>query len=242
MDYALSSALMEPEQCAGHYGETCILLPNLASCYPRPEVGKALEPSDLPRGGTGDVLYLCAQSLFKLLPQHDDVYVRIARANPRARFCFIGGRAERVRDRFRERLRRAFRARSLDADIHCRLLSNLPHAEFLGLCRRADVILDSFAWSGNNTSMEAAAFDKPIVTCPGDMMRARHSYGILQRLGITSTIADDVDSYVEIAVALGGDQKLRAQTATEMRERKTRLYDDVEPIRALERFFMDATR
>jgi protein O-GlcNAc transferase len=43
------------------------------------------------------------------------------------------------------------------------------------------------------------------VTCPGETFASRHGLSYLSCLGLTETVARDVDEYVEIAVALGGD-------------------------------------
>jgi predicted O-linked N-acetylglucosamine transferase (SPINDLY family) len=189
---------------------------------------------------TNAVKYLCAQSLFKLLPQYDDAYPRIAMENRRARFLFIGGHSSFITEAFLHRLGRAFARCGLDATDYCLVLPRLPHAQFLGLCRAADVILDSPIWSGFNSTMEAIAFDKPVVTLPGPMMRGRHTYGVLRRLGIEDTVARDLDDYVDIAARIGADAPLRSAVVEQTRMREARLYDDREAIRSLERFLLHA--
>jgi predicted O-linked N-acetylglucosamine transferase (SPINDLY family) len=49
----------------------------------------------------------------------------------------------------------------------------------------------------------------PVVTLPGPMMRARHTYAILTMMGIDETIASDEDDYVAIAVRFGKDGRFR---------------------------------
>jgi predicted O-linked N-acetylglucosamine transferase (SPINDLY family) len=90
-------------------------------------------------------------------------------------------------------------------------------------------------WSGNNTAHEAVACGLPIVTLPGRMMRGRHCLAILQRLGLTDTIANDMEDYVQIAVKLARDRKLREHLRAETLHRKNRIFDDSEPILALEK-------
>ncbi|MEH2181688.1 hypothetical protein [Nostoc sp.] len=44
--------------------------------------------------------------------------------------------------------------------------------------------------------IKAIACHLPIVTCLGEFMRVRHSYGFLQAIAITQTIADNTSQYI----------------------------------------------
>jgi predicted O-linked N-acetylglucosamine transferase (SPINDLY family) len=67
-------------------------------------------------------------------------------------------------------------------------------------------------------------------------MRGRHSLAILTMMGITDTVASDVDDYVDLAVRLGRDTSLRREASGRIAANKHRLYGDMESIRALEAF------
>ena len=56
--------------------------------------------------------------------------------------------------------------------------------KFLSLIEQSDIILDSLNWSGGNSSLEAISLNKPIVTCPSEFMRGRHTYSILRKLNV----------------------------------------------------------
>jgi predicted O-linked N-acetylglucosamine transferase (SPINDLY family) len=113
---------------------------------------------------------------------------------------------------------------------------------FLGLVREADIILDSVGWSGGNTTLEAIAFDKPIVTLPGELMRSRHTAAILNVLGIEETVARDLDDYVRLSVRLALDRSWRSQIDSQINSSKSRAYDDLEAVRGLGRFLESAAR
>jgi predicted O-linked N-acetylglucosamine transferase (SPINDLY family) len=233
MDYVLSSDLMEPAGAEAHYTERLVRLPNLASAYPRPVAGDGTAPAlvqALKRAGR--VLYLCSQSLYKLLPQDDRVFADIAKAVPAAEFLFISHPEPAVTEFFRQRMAAAFARAGADGRrVHC--VPALTQQDFYALNREVDVILDSFAWSGNNSTLEALAFDRPVVTLPGAMMRARHTAAILTRLGIPELIARDRPDYVAIAARLGRDPAWRASVMARIAERSAALYDDPAPIAAL---------
>ena len=236
MDYFLSSDLMEPENGSEYYSEKLIRLPGLMSAYPKPDVEAAEEPdldfSEL----SSRSRYICLQSLYKLLPQFDFIYPAIALANPKAHFGFIGESSEAVTRLFRSRLDAAFRAVDLEASDYVSIYPRLSQLQFYGLARSADVILDSMLWSGNNSSMEASAFGKPIVTWAGPMMRGRHSLAILKRAGVEDTVVSDVDEYIALAAALGTQPDQRADISARLMASHDELFDNSESVRGLEEF------
>jgi predicted O-linked N-acetylglucosamine transferase (SPINDLY family) len=188
----------------------------------------------------GDVVYFCAQSLYKYLPHHDPLYPAIARAVPSARFVFIAHASQYVTDRFLARLGRAFAAAGLDARAHVVMVPPLPTAEFHGLAQTSDVFLDNPEWSGCNTSLEAMAKGLPAITLPGQFMRGRHTFAFLKMMGLHELIASDMESYVTLAVRMGLDAAAREEARQGIAERLPRLYGDLECVRALERFIEKA--
>lgn len=237
IDYALSSALMEPEDAQTHYSEKLVLLPHLASSYPFPATTTAVRPRTLKEKDPKKVIYLNLQNLLKLLPQHDDIFPKLALRVPNAEFHFLATGYEGVRNIFIKRIESAFQAHGLDASRFCFFHPSLPQQEFYGLVEYGDVVLDSLDWSGNNSSMEAIAFDKPVVTMPGSTFRSRHSFGILQRLDCPELIAKSKEEYLDIAAKLS-DAKLRSGIALKIHNNKSVLYEDSAPIRALEEFLV----
>jgi len=238
LDYYLSGDLMEPEDAQDHYCERLIRLPGLGVCYPKPMIPRPLLRKSRTGFGLGEdrIVFLCCQSIFKYLPQHDDLFVRIAKRLPAAQFVFLALNEMVSRD-FLARAQRAFAAQGLEASDHCVILPLLGKFDYWNLNLVADVFLDSLEWSGGITTLEAIACELPIVTMPGRFMRGRHSYGILSQLGITDTIAHDKDEYVGIAVRLGENREWRTDVINRMKANHARLYSDTNCIRALEGFF-----
>jgi protein O-GlcNAc transferase len=235
IDVFLSSELMEPPDGAGHYTEQLLPLPGIGTYYIPLEVDPA--PVDWQAWGVDPdrVLYLCAQSLFKYLPQYDEVFPRIAREVGKCQFLFLRGRlSQGIRERFWQRLRRAFQAYDLAAEEYVVLLPELSPAEYAAYNALGDIYLDSLGWSGGNTTLEALPHGLPIVTLPGSLMRGRHTYAILQQMGILDTIAHTLDEYVQIASQLGLDPEWREQMGQQVKARQDRVYRDPAPIRALE--------
>ena len=238
IDYYLSGDLMEPQDAQDHYSERLVRLPGLGVCYPKPIIPRPLLRKSRADFGLGEdrIVYLCCQSIFKYLPHHDDLFVRIAKRLSEAQFVFLALNDVVAKD-FKTRLRRAFAAQGLEATDHCVILPLLGKFDYLNLNLVADVFLDSLEWSGGVTTLEAIACGLPPVTFPGRYMRGRHSYGILTQLDVTDTVAHDKDEYVEIAVRLGADRQWRTDVINRMKSNHARLYSDTKCVRALEDFF-----
>ncbi|GET41993.1 glycosyl transferase family 2 [Microseira wollei NIES-4236] len=243
IDYHLSSDLMEPENGQEHYSEKLVRLPNLAIHYTPLEMPlKAIGKADIGLKND-DIMFWCCQTLQKYLPQHDDVFPRIAQEVTRAKFVFIEYRKGKyVTEVFRQRLSGAFEEFGLDYQDYCIFLPYLDGSTYAGVSAIAEVFLDSIGWSGNNTTMESTAYNIPIVTLPGDLMRGRHTLAILKMMGIEQTIATSKDEYVKIAVRLGQDSQYRQFISRKIAENKHKLYGDLKPIRALEDFLLNVVQ
>ena len=234
IDYYLSSADMEPSDGDSHYTEKLVRLPHLSIAYPTPPAGSGTVPAVVAKmKEQGQTIFLCAQSLFKLLPGHDDVFPAIARAVPDAAFVFIAHKQDYATQIFSDRLYRAFAAAGLSSDNRVTLLPRVSQEDFFAVNRAADVVLDSIGWAGCNSTLEALACDRPVVTLPGETMRARHGLAILNRIGLTDLIARDKNDYVAIASRLGQDPGLRQQISARISASKAALYGDRVPLDAL---------
>lgn len=242
IDYFLSSGLMEPATGDRSYSEQLIRLPNLGIAYTKPNLSKLSKRRSDFQLREEAIVYLCCQSLFKYLPQYDFIFVEIAQRCSQAQFVFVSGFNSLLTQQFAQRLQQAFAIVGLDASDYCVILSRQEQEDYWQLNLLSDVFLDTLSWSGGNTTLEAIACDLPVVTCPGEFMRGRHSYAILQRLNTPETIAQTLEEYIEIAVKLGKDVKWRSQIIQKMREHHAQLYDDLTCVAALENFYQQAIK
>jgi protein O-GlcNAc transferase len=242
IDCFLSGALIEPPDGAEHYSEKLVRLPNIAFHYeplnPEPATVTRQELALRPSA----TAYWCAQSLFKYLPQYDDVFPRIAREAGDCQFVFIRHANKDVTELFRKRLDRAFVAHGLKADDHCVLLDAMSTSRFAAASAQCDVMLDSIGWSGGNTTLEAMAQDLPVVTFEGNLMRGRVSAGMLRMMGMAETVAGTIDDYVALAIRIARDPEWRASLKMRVIRDRERLYRDRTCIAALEEFLERAAR
>jgi predicted O-linked N-acetylglucosamine transferase (SPINDLY family) len=236
IDYFLSSDLMEPENAQEHYTERLIHLPNIGVSYPKPYIPPLTKTrADFQLRDDG-LIYLCCQAPYKYLPQYDFIFAEIARRVPQSQFVFLRGGI------LKPRLDRAFAAIGLKSEDYCVFLSIPERFDYLTINLLSDVYLDTFTWSGGNTTLEAIACYLPVVTCPGEFMRGRHSYSFLRMLEVTDTIAQNETEYIEIAVRLGLDPAWRRHIAERLKENHDRLYDDKACVAGLEAFYKQIVR
>lgn len=241
IDYYLSGELLEPAGAQAHYSERLVTLPNLG-CSFRPLPARPVD-FDLAAHGIPEredcVLFLsCQAGVFKYLPDHDDIFLRIASVIKNCRFIFL--RSGNLFDQFHARLEVAFSASGLDIRQYCIVVDSLPRDEFFGLMTKADIYLDTPSFSGFTTAFQALQCGLPIVTMEGGFMRGRLASALLRRIGIDETVAADVDEYVSIATGLARDGARRSALKTRIAEQLPVVFHDTSPLRAMERFMEEA--
>ena len=232
IDYYFSSELMESQNSQKHYSEKLISLPGIGINYDSSNLSTIKKPNILNKSNA--IIFLNLQSLFKLLPQDDHIYLDILKKQPNCCFWFIHGLRNSISSIFKERISKLFQKHNLSFNEYSIFHPRCTRDEYLGLIEQSDIILDSLNWSGGNTSLEAISLNKPIVTCPSEFMRGRHTYSILRKLNIEETIASSKEKYVEIAVRLAKDNDFRNSIINKIVKNKKKLFNDDKPIKFLE--------
>jgi protein O-GlcNAc transferase len=243
VDYFLSGDLLEPPNAQEHYSEQLVRLPNLGISYPRP----LFPPPNQTRADFGlpedAVLYLSCQLVYKYLPQHDHLLVEIVRRVPKAHLVFVlrstgsNSITEGLKQQFLHRLQGAFAQAGLNFENHYSLLPAQNWQSYPNLLHCMDAFLDTVDFSGGHTTFDAIACNLPVVTLPGELMRGRQSYGMLQMLGVTETIASSEAEYIDIAVRLGLEPEWRAAIVQQMHQNQSRLFNDKACVAGLEAFY-----
>ena len=222
IDYFLSCNLAEPGDAQSHYSERLIRLGGLPFSYRRPPPpASAKMRVDFGLADEENVYFL-AQNLFKVHPAMDTSLRRILEDDPAGRLVLVEGHYPE----WGERLRRRFERSLGPAADRVTFLPRLSHDDYMRLLALADVSLDSFPFSGGNTTYQALAMGTPVVTLPGDYLRGRLSLAILCELGITECIAMDGDDYAKIAVRLATDPDWAAYIAGRIESGASDIFDD----------------
>jgi predicted O-linked N-acetylglucosamine transferase (SPINDLY family) len=234
---------MEPLNAQDQYSEQLICLPNLGFSIDQPTLPTSYGQRSDFQLKDDSIIYLCSQCLLKYLPQYDYFFPTIAQRNYLSQFIFFDSFVGPIAtDSFIKRIEKAFAEFGLDYHQYCMFLPQIETQKYLSLNCLSDVFLDNFSFSGGFTTVDAIACSLPIVTYPGKIMRARQSYGMLQMIGVTETIAETEAEYIEIAVRLGLDHEWRQTVRDKMKANKHRLFNDQECVKGLETFFEEAVQ
>lgn len=235
IDYFVSSELYELpyEEAQTHYSEKLILQQGMCTAYVNPMARYDLKTfrKKLSYGFTSEVkVIFCAQSMFKINPEFDDMLVRILHANPNAVLMMSdGGNKEAVLKRFD--------GKGVTARIH--LSGMLAHQAYMNMMAISDIVLDPYPFGGCNSSLEAFSLGKPVVTRPSQMINGRFTAGFYQRMRLDHCIAHSADAYVDIANRLLQDDTFYQRATKDLQDRAAILYDDAQTIQEWKDMILD---
>ncbi|MBX9693640.1 MAG: hypothetical protein K2Z81_14730, partial [Cyanobacteria bacterium] len=238
IDYYIAPASALADEADEHYTEKLVRMPGVGS-HIELEIEDHKVP-DLSKYGieSGGINFLCVQALHKYLPQFDQVYPRIAARVPHSKFLFVT-RGDLLSEKLERRLRKSFELHGVDFDKHVVMLPRLPLDEFRGLASYGYAFLDTPVNSALVSVIDMLDYGPPPVTMPGRTHRSRNTLGLLNLLGVTETVACDVDQYVEIACRLAENRQLRDSISEKIRAGKTHLLNQLEPVRTLQSFLLE---
>ena len=217
MDDYLSSIMMEPDNGDDHYTERLQRLPRSGVTYPR----IALKPSNKSHAELGvpeSGYFLCCQMPFKITPSEDHFFTEISTRSNKP-IVIIGGPPICENGELERRLR----AKGVNAIF----VPRLERPDYLRLLQLADTSLDLPSWHGGNTTIEAMALGTPVVSLPGEFMRGRHALAFLNQANVPELIANDAESYVNLALDLERQRVIMKNVDVDA------LYEDPAPAQAI---------
>jgi predicted O-linked N-acetylglucosamine transferase (SPINDLY family) len=218
MDYLLADANLVPPGADADYAEQVLRLPDAFTCYAPPAEAPAVTP--LPALARGHVTFGSPNNLAKMTPHVVQTWAEILRRVPHARLLLWYGATTQDAGTQARLL-----ARFADAGVAAERLAWAgwrPHAERLDVYHDMDLVLDTFPFSGCTTTCESLWMGVPVVTCPGETYMSRQSLSVLRAVGLTETIARNLDEYVAQAVSLANDLPRLAAIRAELRPQMAR--------------------
>ena len=235
MDVFFSAAALEPDNAQRHYRERLQLLPALGTCYPTPPTPSTLNRTAL---GLPDSCQLgvCAQSPFKWTPNFTLAAADVLRQSPDAKLVVFDSPVASRSRVFDDYLTHFFAPKGIDIGKRIIRLPQRSREDFLAVLAACDLALDSFGFSGGNTSLDALSVGLPVVTLPGQFMRGRQTFAMLKALQspvCDALIAGDETEFVERAVSLLDNDAVRARIRLAIMINRHKLFDDRLPVAAL---------
>lgn len=209
VDYYLSSDLMEPPDAKNHYTEQLVRLPGLSLNLEKPlyknDYQRKREDFGIPESA---FVVLCTQSLFKILPENDLVFLSILTRCPDAVLVTIGSSGDVSGLPFLRRFHSKLRSYGINPQKKHIVVEKQSQDDFFALNKCADVVLDGTAWSGGQTTLDALASGvTPVALSTGSFMRMRHTAAILKYLELQDLVADSINDLIEIVIMLWGQKE-----------------------------------
>ena len=186
IDAYLSSDWMEPDNGQDYYSERLIRLPfNGLSLkrYQQPVPPMSPAQLGLPENG----FLIVAQSASKLVPAYDELFLRVLDASPLPVVFFTekaGGPSSLVS-------RRLAHPKAIFREM-------IEREHYLRALQLAEASIESPAFGGGFTAVDALQVGTPVITLPGQRLCSRLSNGFIRRTGFMDSIASSPEEFVQL--------------------------------------------
>ncbi len=201
IDHIIGDATIIPPEDEGCYSEQVWRLPGCYLCFDGGPID--LTPVALPAGETGPITFGCLNRRDKMSGPSLDAWAEILRRVPFARLLLKTASFSDAATR--DEMLAAFERRGIGVG---RLIieGETPRRAHLAAYQRVDLALDPFPYTGATTTAETLWMGVPLVTLRGRTFVGRVSASMLQAVGRPELIAETVEDYIDLAVALASDR------------------------------------
>jgi predicted O-linked N-acetylglucosamine transferase (SPINDLY family) len=220
VDYFMSSKLYEIDSAQDHYSEKLIKLDSMCTMYINPN--KYTNYKTRYEFGFSDNyhIYLCAQSLFKILPEFDMYLLSILDKDPNSILIL----QDSVTDSKNKIIKR-FDKYNIDLTrIH--FIGSISHQLYMNYINISDVVLDPYPFGGCNSSLEAFSLGIPVVTQPSKMINGRFTQGFYKRMDINDLVVNNKKEYINKALQICKDKEYRKNIVQKIKDNNHKLYND----------------
>ncbi len=206
LDYIIGDHYVLPDQSKAHFYEKYCRLPE---CYQPNDPLNRPKPRPTTRAEHGlpedAFVYASFNGNRKITPQMVDVWCNILKRSKNSVLWLLcnGPRAEaniwsRLEARGVNRKRVVFTSR-------------IRYEDHIDRQQLADLGLDTFPVNGHTTTSEQLWGGLPVLTIKGTNFASRVSESLLNAIGLSELVADDVKAYEDMAVQLAGQPEQIAQ-------------------------------
>jgi CRISPR-associated protein Csy1 len=229
IDYFITCDNMEPDSAHTHYTEQLLKLPGIGVNYAMPTIDAGFTRAQLGFADSAH-LYFCPQSLFKILPDMDELFADIIERDEHAVIVLFQGASLAITTALGTRIQETLNLRGIAPRKQLKFLPRMATAQFRQALTLADVVLDTTHWSGGNTSLDAFACGVPVVTWPGKLMRGRQTAAMLSMMELDELVVHSSDEYVQTAVDVASNKVRNQSLRTILSEKRLLLFNQSEPI------------
>ena len=215
MDYRLTDPYLDPPGIdESIYSEKSVRLASTYWCYQPPSIAPELAP--LPSRVKGHVTFGCLNNFAKVSPAALATWRQILRSVPESRLVLHCGEGNH-----RQRLLDQFNSQGI-APQRVSFIGRIALSEYFQQYQQMDIALDPFPYPGGTTTCDALWMGVPVLTLAGPTAYSRGGVSILSNVGLNDLIADNIERYSEIAIALAQDQDRLQQLRSTLRQMMTK--------------------
>lgn len=232
IDYFLSNEMSEPYDSNKYYSEKLVKFKNFNIYCDISKFDNKNLKYNFPQNNN---IYFCPQTIFKLVPDFDEVLKGIINSDHKALIFFIKDFYNYQYKIFLQRLKN----KKIDLDKIV-FLDGLSQNEFIYLCGKADVLLDPLYFGAGNSFIETFLYPVPLVTCPGTFLRSRIALGLYKQLNIQDApICKSIEDYVFKAVELANNKKSNTLIREQISEKGKFFFKNKNVLTEYENFFLN---
>ncbi len=224
IDYFLSGELMETLDSQNQYTETLIKLPGVGLKI-KPEDYISTTINELQSKNKNEYFKIgCLQTPFKYHPKYDYILIEIAKKIKKVNFIFIKYNDE-LDNKLMNRIKAEFEKNNLDPNI-IKLQERLQKETYRNFLKTLDIALDTFGWSGGNTTLDCLGAGLPVLTMQNEYMRANHTAGIYKLIDEETLILNSPNELIHKIEELNNDAIKLKRMQIKIYEKFIRLESD----------------
>ena len=230
----LADRYVIPQSHEQFYSEKVVCLPH---CFQANDNGRKAIGTSLSRHDVGlpdqAFVFCCFHTSYKVTPTMFAIWMELLRSVPGSVLWILANHPATQTNLTREASARGIAASRL---VFARHVPYQQHLERLAL---ADLCLDTAPFNGGTTTSDALWSGLLMVSCAGDAFAARMSGSLLQAIGLPELIAENLEGYQRIALALASQPEHHRQLKERLRHNRltTPLFDTRAFTRDLEHAF-----
>jgi predicted O-linked N-acetylglucosamine transferase (SPINDLY family)/SAM-dependent methyltransferase len=228
VDYYISGKLSEPEHDAQqHYTETLLELDGPAHCYDFATEEQLVATTSFNRENLGidknAIVYISGANFHKITPEVEVTWAKIVAGMPNSKLVLYpfnpNWSSNYAAAAFQKRLVAAFAKYGLSRD-QLIILDYVPNiADVKERLKLGDIYLDSYPFAGATSLLDPLELGLPTVVMEGGTFRAMVGAALLKELQLADLIADNEESYIDLAIALGANSELHKKTSEKIKQR-----------------------
>ncbi len=208
------------ENADHQYSERLVRGKSLLTYYPPiPKLSIHADRFSLGWASQGSI-YLCPQQLGKFTPRFDRVLAEILRRDVQGEVLITEGNVPELIGKLQQR----WRGSIPDVSDRIRFMPQAKGSDYAAMLSLADVLLDPVDFGGVNTTYDALAYGKVVVTLPSEFQRTRYAAACYRAMGMDEPIARSEEEYVSTAVRLAMNREERASIEKKIESRTGEIF------------------